>query len=121
MRCIVINKSDGDFCLSYKAFLRLRDLGQREALKEPDLGTYRLTSVTPQEPTLNRYGTLIPRDDQKLVKVVVELGAQANGHGVDLKIVEIPSDVKWEIEKVGGAEHVSEAHLTEAHRTWHCA
>ena len=32
MRKIVINKSYEQFCLSHKAFLRLRELGQREAL-----------------------------------------------------------------------------------------
>jgi len=99
MRKIVINKSygnksDGGFCLSHQAFLRLRDLGQQEALQEPDLGAYWPKGATPREPSLNRCGVLIPRDDEKLVQVVEELGAEANGHC--------------------GVEHVS-----EAHRTWH--
>jgi len=45
-----------------------------------------------------------------LVQVVEELRAEANGHCAELKIVEIPNDVQWEIEKVGGVEHVSEVH-----------
>ncbi|HET8580216.1 MAG TPA: hypothetical protein VFL31_04390 [Nitrospiraceae bacterium] len=119
MRKIVINtsygnKSDGGFSLSHRAFLRLRDLGQQEALQEPDLGAYWPKWATPREPSLNRCGELVPRDDEKLVQVVEELGAEANGHCAELKIVEIPHDVQWEIEKVGGVEHVS-----EAHRTWH--
>ena len=118
MRKIVINTSHGDqgrggFCLSHRAFLRLRDLGQREALREPDLGAYWPKWAPPQEPSLNRCGELIPRDDEKLVQVVEELGAEANGHCAELKIVEIPNEVLWEIEKVGGVEHVS-----EVHRTW---
>ena len=113
MRKIVINKSYGEFCLSHTAFLRLRELGQREALQEPDLGAYWPSGATPQEPSLNRCGVLIPRGDQKLVQVVEELGSVANGHCAELKIVEIPKDVQWEIEKTSGMEHVS-----EVHRTW---
>ena len=39
-RKIVINKSYEEFCLSHKAFLRLRELGQRDALQEADPGEY---------------------------------------------------------------------------------
>jgi hypothetical protein len=118
MRKIVINTSYGDqryggFSLSHRALQRLRELGQPEALKEPDLGAYWPQGATPREPSLNQCGLLIPRDDEKLVQVVEELGVEANGHGAALKIVEIPPDVVWEIEKVGGVEHVS-----ERHRTW---
>ena len=82
MRKIVINKSyaskrDGGFCLSHRAFLRLRDLGQREALQEPDFGAYWPQGATPREPSLNRCGQLVPRDDEQLVQVVEELGAEA--------------------------------------------
>lgn len=118
MKKIVINKSygstvHGGFCLSHRAFLKLRELGQRDALEEPDLGAYWPAASPPDEPSLNRCGQLIPRDDEKLVKVVEVLGAKANGHCALLKVVEIPSDVEWEIEKVEGVEHVS-----EVHRTW---
>lgn len=112
-RKIVINKSYGEFCVSHKAFLRLRELGQREALQEADPGEYWPSSAGPREPSLNRCGVLVPRDDQKLVQVMEELGSEANGHCADLKIVEIPNNIQWEIEKAGGMEHVS-----EIHRTW---
>jgi len=118
MRKIVINTSygtnrDGGFSLSHKAFLRLRELGQQQALQEPDLGVYWPQAAGPREPSLNRCGMLIPRDDEKLVQVVLELGAEANGHCAELKVVEIPSDVQWGIERLAGVEHVS-----EAHRAW---
>jgi hypothetical protein len=113
MRKIVINKSYEQFCVSHKAFLRLRALGQHEALQEPDLGAYWPTAATPQEPRFNQCGKLIPRDDQKLAQVVEELGAEANGHCAELKVVTIPDDVRWEIQAVDGVELVS-----EAHRTW---
>ncbi|MDE3035735.1 MAG: hypothetical protein KGO52_05525 [Nitrospirota bacterium] len=112
-RKIVINTSYETFCVSHAAFLRLRELGQKDALKEEDLGAYWPQAASPQEPSLNRCGQGIPRDDQRLVQVVEELGVQANGHAASLRVVEIPSDVAWEIEKVGGREQVS-----ETHRTW---
>lgn len=107
---IVINKSHGDFCLSHKAFLRLRALGQKDALQETDSGAYWPSAAKPDEPSLNMFGARIPRDDQKLVQVVEELRSAANGHCAELKIVEIPNEIQWKIEKSGGTEHVSEAH-----------
>ncbi|MBH0185305.1 MAG: hypothetical protein HP477_07820 [Nitrospira sp.] len=103
MKKIVINKSCDHFFVSHKAFLRLRELGQPEALQETDRGH----AAAPQEPSLNRCGALIPRDDEKLVRVVEELRAEANGHTAELKVVAIPDD------RTDGVEHVS-----EVHRTW---
>lgn len=113
MKKIVINKSYGQFFVSHKAFIRLRELGQAEALQEADLGAYWPHAAMPQEPSLNRCGAFIPRDDEKLVRVVEELRAEANGHAAELKVIEIPGDVQWVIDKTDGVEHVS-----EAHRTW---
>jgi hypothetical protein len=107
---IVINKSYGTFCLSHKAFLRLRELGQSDALQEHDAGAYWPSASRPDEPSLNMCGAAVPRDDHKLVQVVEELRAEANGHGAELKIVEVPAGVQWEIERAGGVEHVSEIH-----------
>lgn len=113
MRKIVINKSYEQFCISHKAFMRLRELGQPEALKETNLGVYWPESASPREPSLNQCGKLIPRDDAKLVQVVEELLADANGHCAELKVVSIADEVQWEILKTNGIEHVS-----EVHRTW---
>ncbi len=113
MQKIVINKSYERFCLSHKAFLRLRELEQQQALQEADLGTYWPLGVGHRDPSLNQYGTLIPRDDEKLVRVVEELGGEANGHCAELKVVAIPDGVRWIIAKADGIEHVS-----EIHRTW---
>jgi hypothetical protein len=118
MRNIVINTSNGDhqyggFSLSHKGWLRLRELGQPEALAEADAAAYWPEAASPREPSLNRCGALVPRDDDKLVQVIRELGEAANGHCAELKIVEIPEDVAWEIECHGGVERVS-----EKHRSW---
>ena len=113
MKKIVINKSYGEFCISHKAFLRLRELGQQEALTEVDLGAYWPEAAAPSEPSLNQCGKQIPRDDLKLAQVVEELGPAANGHCAELRVVAIPEDVQWEISAMGGVEHIS-----EVHRTW---
>ena len=113
MAKIVINKSYDRFCVSHKAFLRLRELGQPDALKETDLGAYWPAAAGPQEPSLNQCGILIPRDDQRLVQVVEELRGEANGHCAELKVVTIPDNVQWVIVKKDGNEQVS-----EQHRTW---
>jgi hypothetical protein len=113
MKKIVINKSYGNFCVSHQAFLRLRELGQQDSLKETDLGAYWPESAKPNEPSLNQCGKMIPLDDLKLAQVVEELGGAANGHGAELRVVTIPDDVRWIIDGVGGVEHVS-----EVHRTW---
>jgi len=113
MRKVVVNKSYGHFCVSHKAFLRLRELGQPDALQEIDQAVYWPQAALPQEPSLNRWGRLIPRDDEKLVRVVEELQTAANGHCAELKVISIPDEVRWEIEKTDGVEHVS-----EMHRTW---
>ena len=113
MKRIVINRSYDEFCISHKALIRLRELGQREALAETDHGAYWPLAAGPREPSLNQYGKLIPRDDEKLVCVVEELQEAADGHAARLKIVTIPDDVKGLITKIEGGEQVS-----EAHRTW---
>ena len=55
----------------------------------------------------------IPRDDPILIQVVEELGEASWGSAAELKIVDIPDDVEWEIEDYDGQEWVS-----EVHRTW---
>lgn len=55
----------------------------------------------------------IDRTDEDLIKVVEELKEKANTMCSELKIIDIPDDVDWEIEEYDGAEWVS-----EKHRTW---
>ena len=53
------------------------------------------------------------RDDPALVQVVEELGDAAADHHAELRIAEVPDDVKWTIEEYDGKEWVA-----EVHRTW---
>jgi hypothetical protein len=55
----------------------------------------------------------IERNDPDLIAVIEELGDKASDRYGDLKIVEIPDDVDWEIEEYDGSEWVA-----ENHRTW---
>lgn len=56
---------------------------------------------------------VIPRNDPILVQVVEELGDKANSSCSELKIIEIPDDVEWQIEEYDGMEWIA-----EKHRTW---
>lgn len=56
----------------------------------------------------------IPRDDPALVRVVEELKERAGERYSDLKVVEIPDGVEWELCEYDGIEWVA-----EKHRTWY--
>ena len=53
------------------------------------------------------------RNDPVLIQVIQELGKGADGRHAELKIVEIPDDVQWQIQEYDGLEWVA-----EVHRTW---
>jgi len=91
---VVINDCFGGFSLSDEAILRYAELknnGEDKYFSDRD----------------------IPRDDKTLIKVIRELGVKANGMCADLKILEIPENVKWHISEYDGNEHIA-----EDHRTW---
>lgn len=52
----------------------------------------------------------VDRDDAVLVQVVETLGEKANGRHSQLKVVKIPSDVKWWVDEYDGKEWVAEVH-----------
>lgn len=62
---------------------------------------------------LAEYHWEIRRDDPQLVQTVLRLGAAANTPYSELKVVEIPDGVQWQIEEYDGREWIA-----EAHRTW---
>lgn len=53
------------------------------------------------------------RSDPLLVQTVEELGKKANGSCAELKIIEIPDGIEWEIDEYDGMESVR-----ECHRSW---
>jgi len=50
------------------------------------------------------------RSDPLLIQVVEELGEKADGDCAELKIVEIPDGVVWEIDEYDGMESIDEVH-----------
>jgi hypothetical protein len=94
MRAIVINRCYGGFSLSQAA---KELLAQRKNISMEKFNIF----------DIKRY-------DKDLVAVVRELGAEANSEHSDLKIVEIPEDVKWYIDEYDGIEVVH-----EFHRSWY--
>jgi len=92
-RYVVINTCYGGFGLSPRAINEYRSLA---GITDPKF-----------------YDRDIPRDDPYLIKVVKELGMSANGAHANLKVVEIPGDVDWQIDEYDGNEWVA-----EKHRTW---
>jgi hypothetical protein len=133
---IVINVKYGGFGLSNKAFeLYLTKKGITFYKNEKD--EYGITSyykVPPEEydrlhkecyardgnfKEINSKGWYlsaddIERDDPELIEVIEELGKEANGRFADLKIVEIPGGIDWEISEYDGMESIE-----EVHRKWH--
>lgn len=135
---IVINNCYGGFGLSEKAIFRLAELKGITLYPEDGkygLKTYYTVPVNERTPELadwhsasmedrqaaneaytreHFYARDLPRDDAQLVHVVEELGAkEASGDYAELKIVEIPDNVEWEIAEYDGSEWVS-----EKHRVW---
>lgn len=87
---IVINACHGGFGLSDCAMSRYKEMA---GITDPNYSYYD-----------------IHRDDPYLVKTVLELGEHANGSYSELKVVEVPGDVDWQIEEYDGKEWVSEVH-----------
>lgn len=92
-RFIVINTCHGGFGLSPRAEKEYKELA---SIDDPKWSYYDMD-----------------RDDPYLVQIVNSLGMAANGAYANLKVVEIPADVDWEIGDYDGLEWVA-----EKHRTW---
>jgi hypothetical protein len=137
---LVINKCHGGFGLSHEATLAYLNKCGIQFWAEPNehsLVAHNYYLVPPEERiegnpvdwysmTLEQrrahnkaysetvfYSQDIARNDANLVSVVLELGDAAHGRCAELKVVEIPDDVEWQIEEYDGLEWVA-----EKHRTW---
>lgn len=109
---IVINSDYGGFSLSDWAIETYADRKGIKLKKEKttfDITLY--TNIDTNEPVESRD---IERNDPVLIKVVEDLGSKSFGFAANLKIVEIPDDVDWEVVQYDGLEHIA-----EKHRTWY--
>jgi hypothetical protein len=116
MTKIVINRCHGGFGLSDKAVelygqLKNINLIRQDRAIFAKYGSHWYVDEVTDANYFSYYN--IERNDPILVRVVEELGEEANNRFAELKVVEIPDDVKWEINEYEGVEHVA-----EKHRTW---
>jgi hypothetical protein len=109
---IVINCDYGGFSLSDLAIETYADRKGIKLKKEKTSfgGITLFTNIVTNEDFESRD---IERNDPVLVKVVEELGSKSFGFAANLKIVEVPDDVDWEVVQYDGLEHIA-----EKHRTW---
>jgi hypothetical protein len=134
MRKVAINRRYGGFGLSNEAVLRYGELKGITLYRVPDkfCDTYYLCPPEEYEAVYaedykkpNGSGRFtdsnalyfsvndIPRDDPTLIHVIEELGETANGPFAELKIVEIPESIEFEIDDYDGMESIH-----ECHRSW---
>ena len=104
---VVINRCFGGFGLSIDAWKRLDEAtNNRSIVGQDEEGCHYCPRI---------------RADPALVQIVEEMGEAAGGPHAELKVIEIPDDVKWYIEEYErqllklqyGIEHIA-----EVHRTW---
>lgn len=110
---VVINSCYGGFSLSERAIELLFDKKGWTLVKkvlDSSFTSYYKDSI---EEDNYFYEGDIDRNDPELVAVVEELGDEANGWAAELKIIDIPNDVKWYNEEYDGLEWIA-----EEHRTW---
>lgn len=132
---VVINSTFGGFGLSHKAIMRYAELkgiklypfhnditkkvyGDRAVIDNPDPEVafwmqYLTKPVTGnKDKDIKNYWSCrdIPRTDTDLIKVIEEMGDEANGRCAQLRIIEIPDDIEWQIEEYDGNEWVAEKH-----------
>lgn len=117
---VAINRCYGGFGLSEVAFdalLKRKNVAYSKvpskyaSLDMPNY--YTLGHVNEDEHYISPYNYYGNRADPDLIAVIEQFGERANGLCADLKIVEIPDDVEWQVSEYDGNEHVA-----ECHRTW---
>ena len=122
MQRIVINVCYGGFGLSDAAYEKMAEYGVPVLAYErgTDHGHViydrRLSEDQANNLFMGRYWDdwiAESRTHPTLLRVVEEIGETANGHCAELKIVEIPSGIEWEIDEYDGNETIR-----EVHRTW---
>lgn len=108
---VVINRCWGGFGLSEKGILRYFDLKGMTPERSTDGLTEWVTwyDITSGTAIYWNYHD-IDRNDPALVQLVEELGKEADGDFSELRVVEIPDDVKWYVDEYDGMESVHERH-----------
>lgn len=100
---VVINTCYGGFALSQKALNRLSELGSKyvSIFEEEDFNEVYYNDV------FDTYSHEF-RTDEKVLQAVSELGEESWGTYSELKVIDIPDDVIWQIDEYGGMEEIRE-------------
>lgn len=118
---IAINVKHGEFGLSEEGIFKYAELKRiklsEDRQKQLEDGEWFELSDEEKEAHNKKYSEQtfydrdIKRNDPYLIQTIEELGSEAaSGKYAELKIVEIPDDVEWTIEKYDGLEWVAERH-----------
>jgi len=106
---IVINSDFGGFGLSNEA---IREYGRAKGMNLVEDGPDEYGFIHFYKDVIGEdsYFTEreIDRSDPALVSVVETMGEASFGKYANLKIVEIPDDVKWYVQEYDGREHIAE-------------
>ena len=118
---VAINVCYGGFGLSDKAFEKLLERKGIEFDKKEDAGISGIThyyekgQLDNDDAYLSVYEFTLDekRADPDLIAIIEEMDEESFGQFADLRVVEIPDDVEWQIDEYDGREWVA-----EKHRTW---
>jgi hypothetical protein len=111
---VVINRCHGGFGLSDAAFSKL--LEAKGIVFETRMGRYSMTEyyhaghVGEDDFYISPYDIVQDRSDADLVRIVEDMGEVASGRFAELKVVDVPDDVEWQVEEYDGIEWVAEKH-----------
>ena len=103
---IVINKCFGGFSLSQKALQELQKCNDKLINESDGSGIFHDSGELYASEDLER-------NNPDLIRIVEQLGFEANGRFTELLIIEIPDNVEWDIMEYDGQE------VAEKHRIWY--
>ncbi|MHA1277130.1 MAG: hypothetical protein ACTSQ8_08085 [Candidatus Helarchaeota archaeon] len=112
---VVINECYGGFGLSFEAFKWLIKNKNWVVTRFDENGKYinpkaDLVEMDDGHHIVRNHSMQEFRTNPDLIECVETLGDKASDTFAELKIVEIPDDVKWEITEYDGLESVEECH-----------
>ena len=119
MTKVAINRCFGGFGLSEEAFellltkkgIEFEKCPAAFSMRSKEHDFYHKGHLGDDAHFLAYYEFTQDRSDPDLIQVIEELGHEkAGGWSSELKIVEVPDDVKWHVHEYDGLEHVAEDH-----------
>jgi hypothetical protein len=115
---VAINRCFGGFGISNVGFEKLLErkgiayekVSAKYSFKNDTFDYYKAGFAGIDEHMLLDYDMVSDRTDADLIAVLEEMGEDAWSWAAEIKIVDIPDDVKWHIHEYDGLEHVAEDH-----------